>query len=78
MVAFEPVTALRAFMEYSIARNNLQDKVQLRPTVVVQHPSKAGERSYKVAVPQQGLWGSSGTNGQREKYTGGRGTHTVG
>lgn len=64
VVAWEPVTTFRAFFEYSIVRNKLQHKVEVRPSVVVQHPSSAGEQNYTVVAPQRGIWGTASIKGQ--------------
>jgi hypothetical protein len=51
-------------MEYSIARNKLQERIELRPAVVVQHPSQPGQLNYTVTVPQRGDWGSTSIDGR--------------
>ncbi|KAI8471235.1 MAG: hypothetical protein J3K34DRAFT_458460 [Monoraphidium minutum] len=60
VVAFEPVPQFRAFFEYNLARNNLEDRVQIRPTVAVAYP---GRGNYTVVVPQRGIWGTAGIDG---------------
>eukprot|EP00775_Hariotina_reticulata_P012528 gene12528-12661_t len=64
VIAWEPATTLRAFTEYSIARNKLQEQVELRAAAVVQYPSQPGQLNYSVIAPQRGSWGSASIDGK--------------
>ncbi|KAF6258050.1 hypothetical protein COO60DRAFT_1701519 [Scenedesmus sp. NREL 46B-D3] len=63
VIAWEPVTAFRAFFEYNIARNKLHHKIQVRRSAVVQHASAPGAANYTVVAPQRGVWGTASVNG---------------
>ena len=52
----------RAFLEYNVARNTVQDKVSVRPRVVVD-AGGGGGKTYTVVVPNRGIWGTAGIGG---------------
>ena len=63
MIAWEPVTTFRAFLESNIARNKLHHKIEVRSSAVVQHASLPGAANYTVVAPQRGNWGTASVNG---------------
>uniref|UniRef100_A0A383VNT6 Methyltransferase FkbM domain-containing protein n=1 Tax=Tetradesmus obliquus TaxID=3088 RepID=A0A383VNT6_TETOB len=63
VIAWEPVTTFRAFLEYNIARNKLHHRIEVRRSAVVQHPSLPGAANYSVVSPQRGNWGTASVNG---------------
>lgn len=63
VIAWEPVTTFRAFLEYNIARNKLHHRIEVRSSAVMQHPSLPGTANYTVVAPQRGNWGTASING---------------
>lgn len=63
VVAWEPVPRFRAFLEYSLARNGVTDRVEVRAAVAAEFASAPGERNFTVVAPQRGIWGTAGVDG---------------
>lgn len=61
-VAWEPVPRFRAYLEWSLARNNLVGLVQVRPAAVAEH-STHGARTLEVVAGNRGVWGTAGLAG---------------
>ena len=59
VIAWEPVPHFRAFMEYGLALNGLGTLVHVRPFVAASAPGE----TYKLVVPQRGIWGTASVNG---------------
>ncbi|KAG1672228.1 hypothetical protein FOA52_002929 [Chlamydomonas sp. UWO 241] len=56
---FEPVSHIRAFIEYSIDLNNLSGSVDVRSEVV----GHLQGHTLEVVVPSAGIWGTAGIEG---------------
>ena len=59
VLAWEPVPQFRAFMEYGILLNGIEKQVHVRPFVAASIPGE----TYKLTVPQRGIWGTASVNG---------------
>ncbi len=60
VLAFEPVPRFSAYFKYSLQRNGLSPRVELREALVGEAPPGA---ELEIVAPNRGIWGTAGIGG---------------